>query len=430
VAEAELLRSELALARAALTEEKKARFAFEGKVKSQLQSPKNTFPVAFFPALGECCTLKSAAASHQKEIGEINGDLQAKIKATMADYEFEKLKVEAARGDAARALAVANQSKELAAAESKKVARVKSQISKAKRDAVAAVSNAVTPLKKKLLVAQNEVVFQKQVKHVLSSEKALIASELHAERRTREAQEKKSAAALMQLGSASLCAVEKERAAARELAADMAKVEKKLEAEKKRCSMEKEKRESLLAECERLALELEDAHDESDEGGDDGSFTPEETKPEKGDGHVRPGLPGLVGRKGEKYTLEMMELGMELMGQGMTAPKARSVLIIFMKKAHPDLIVGVDYRIPDPMMFKRWRTYLEPLSQFMALRAVDQAKVVHLLHDATSKKGVSFFSVCARITVNGKTQNVPLSFKVCVTVLCAARVCVHVHARA
>jgi hypothetical protein len=52
VAEAELLRSELTLARAALTEEKKARFAFEGKVKSQLQSPKSPFPVAFFPALG------------------------------------------------------------------------------------------------------------------------------------------------------------------------------------------------------------------------------------------------------------------------------------------------------------------------------------------------------------------------------------------
>jgi hypothetical protein len=63
------------------------------------------------------------------------------------------LKVEAARGDAARALAVDNQSKELAAAESKKVARAKSQISKAKRDAVAAVSNAVTPLKKKLVVS-------------------------------------------------------------------------------------------------------------------------------------------------------------------------------------------------------------------------------------------------------------------------------------
>ena len=104
----------------------------------------------------------------------------------------------------------------------------------------------------------------------------------------------------MQLGAASLCAVEKEREAARELAADMAKVEKKLKAEKKRCSMEKEKRESLLAECERLALELEDAHDESDEGGDDGSFTPEETKPEKGDEQIRPGLLGLVGRKGEK----------------------------------------------------------------------------------------------------------------------------------
>jgi hypothetical protein len=149
------------------------------------------------------------------------------------------------------------------------------------------------------VVSQNEVVFQKQVEHVLSSEEALIASELHAERRTREAQEKKSAAALMQLGAESLSAVEKERAAARALAADMAKVKKSSRWKKKRCSMEKEKRESPLAECERLALELEDAHGESDEGGDDGSFTPEETKPEKGDEQIRPGLLGLVGRKGE-----------------------------------------------------------------------------------------------------------------------------------
>ena len=35
----------------------------------------------------------------------------------------------------------------------------------------------------------------------------------------------------------------------------------------------------------------------------------------------------------------------------MAAPKARLVLIIFMKKAHPDLIV--DYRMLDPMMSER-----------------------------------------------------------------------------
>ncbi len=37
-------------------------------------------------------------------------------------------------------------------------------------------------------------------------------------------------------------------------------------------------------------------------------------------------------------------------------------------------------------VFKRWRLFLEPLSQFIALRAIDRAKIVHLLHDATTKK--------------------------------------------
>ena len=118
--------------------------------------------------------------------------------------------------------------------------------------------------------AQNEVLFQKQVKHVLSGEKAAIASELRTERKTREAQENKSAAALMQLGATSLSAVEGERAAAqaaeKKLTAGVAKIKKKkLEAAKKNHCAEKGKREAPLAECGRLALELEDASDESDE---------------------------------------------------------------------------------------------------------------------------------------------------------------------
>ena len=126
----------------------------------------------------------------------------------------------------------------------------------------------------------------------------------------------------------------------------------------------------------------------------------------------REGLLKIVGKKGEAYSLEMQELGMELMGRGLPAPEARAVLIIFTKASYPEAKVGIDYRIPDPMMFKRRRTYLEPLGQFMALRAVDRAKIIHVLHDATSKKGVSFFSVVAKVTVDGKTQSIPLAFKV------------------
>ena len=219
---------------------------------------------------------------------------------------------------------------------------------------------------------------------------------------------------LMQLAETSVRAIEKERemaASSRKLAlSELANAGRILEAERKKTKLEREKKESLLADCERLCEELEDAQCNESDGSGDEKFTFEESN--KVREAKRPGLLGLVGMKGEKYTLEMVELGMELMSRGMTAPAARSVLVVFMKKAHPECTMGVDYRIPDPMMFKRWRMCLEPLSQFVALRAVDQAKIVHLLHDATTKKGVSFFSVCARITVNGKTQNIPLAFKV------------------
>jgi hypothetical protein len=69
------------------------------------------------------------------------------------------------------------------------------------------------------------------------------------------------------------------------------------------------------------------------------------------------GLVGLCGKKGETYSLEMAELGMELMSRGMTAPDARGVFIVFMKKAHPDLVLGKDYRVPDANQFKAHPTF-------------------------------------------------------------------------
>jgi hypothetical protein len=124
----------------------------------------------------------------------------------------------------------------------------------------------------------------------------------------------------MHLRAASLSAVEEERAAARALAADMAKVKKKLEAEKKKGAPWRRKKgnPSLPSTSDwRWSSKTPTAKAMGDEGGDDGRFTPEEAKPEKGDEQMRPWLLGLVGKKGEKCTLEMMELGMELMRQGM-----------------------------------------------------------------------------------------------------------------
>jgi hypothetical protein len=78
----------------------------------------------------------------------------------------------------------------------------------------------------------------------------------------------------------------------------------------------------------------------------------EEWKATEKEVKVLAGLVGLCGKKGGPYSLEMAELGMELMSRGMTAPDARGVFIVFMKKAHPDLVLGKDHRVPDANQFK------------------------------------------------------------------------------
>jgi DNA repair exonuclease SbcCD ATPase subunit len=67
---------------------------------------------------------------------------------------------------------------------------------------------------------------------------------------------------------------------------------------------------------------------------------------------VLAGLVGTCGKKGGQCSLEMAELGVELMSRGMTAPDARGVFIVFVKKAHPGLVLGKDYRVPDANQFK------------------------------------------------------------------------------
>ena len=48
----------------------------------------------------------------------------------------------------------------------------------------------------------------------------------------------------------------------------------------------------------------------------------------------------------------------------------------------------------------------------MALNVLDRAKTIHLFHNGTTKKGVSFISISARVTIDGVTQDVPVHFQI------------------
>jgi hypothetical protein len=124
----------------------------------------------------------------------------------------------------------------------------------------------------------------------------------------------------------------------------------------------------------------------------------------------------ILGRPGDRHSLEAVELGMEVMSHGMSAQTARDTIRSFMNRIYPKLKEGTDYRVPGTTMLKRWRRLLEPVCHFISLSALDKADIIHLLSDACTKRHVGVFYVDARTEVKTEggvdVQNLPLKFKV------------------
>jgi hypothetical protein len=84
---------------------------------------------------------------------------------------------------------------------------------------------------------------------------------------------------------------------------------------------------------------------------------------------------------------------------------------------YPDSVEGRDYRIPTIAQLKRWRRFLEPISHFISLSAMDKADMIHLLSDACTKRQTGVFHINAKLEVRGedgttKSQFIPVKFKV------------------
>jgi hypothetical protein len=50
--------------------------------------------------------------------------------------------------------------------------------------------------------------------------------------------------------------------------------------------------------------------------------------------------------------------------------------------SYADKTEGVDYRVPDAHMFRKWRRMLHPICKWISLRAVSQAKQWHINQEA------------------------------------------------
>ena len=82
----------------------------------------------------------------------------------------------------------------------------------------------------------------------------------------------------------------------------------------------------------------------------------------------------VLGRKNQRYNLIVIELGMELMSQRLSAPQAEQALRSILGKVYADKKEGTDYRVPPARMFRDWRRMLHPICKWISLRALTQAE--------------------------------------------------------
>ena len=126
----------------------------------------------------------------------------------------------------------------------------------------------------------------------------------------------------------------------------------------------------------------------------------------------------MLGKTGEAYSQDIIELGLTLMAAQLTAPQAVSVMRAFIRAEYPEKKEGVDFRIPDASRFREWRRYLEPISHYIGVSVLSLSVKSHLLHDATTKNHVHVFQTCFRCELKGSDGepvivDVPLKFEIC-----------------
>jgi len=88
----------------------------------------------------------------------------------------------------------------------------------------------------------------------------------------------------------------------------------------------------------------------------------------------KPELWKLLGLRCTKYSQDVVELGLTLMAQHLSAPQARAVLRTFLRIEYPEKDEGVHYRVPGEGRFKEWRRMLEHICHHLALFALSCAR--------------------------------------------------------
>ena len=110
----------------------------------------------------------------------------------------------------------------------------------------------------------------------------------------------------------------------------------------------------------------------------------------------------MLGKTGEAYSQDIIELGSTLMAAQLTAPQAVAVMRAFVRAEYPEKEEGVDYRIPNSSRFREWRRYSEPICHYIGVSVLKLAVQSHSLNDAMTKNHVHVYQSCFRCELKGE----------------------------
>ena len=125
-----------------------------------------------------------------------------------------------------------------------------------------------------------------------------------------------------------------------------------------------------------------------------------------------------LGERCTEYAQDVVEMGLTLMANRLSAKQAVGAMRAFLRFECPDKKEGVDYRMPSEARFQEWRRMLEPICHYLSVSVITLADRIHIMHDATTKNHIHIIQSVYRCEITNEdgsktVVDVPMRFDVC-----------------
>jgi hypothetical protein len=107
----------------------------------------------------------------------------------------------------------------------------------------------------------------------------------------------------------------------------------------------------------------------------------------------------LLGKKGQRHDVHVLETELILMSLGSTTTGVCSSFSVFLQRPYPHLKAGADYRVPGDWFFKEVAEIIYPLGVAASRKLADECTRVHVGLDGSPRDGFTCFGLSYRLVL-------------------------------